>query len=127
MNVTRLQQPVGSFHIERGEHVIVGNMGLSLTPRAAFLDVEHVNGNMLGPRALEPVEVLSPDIETLMRQAGDQIDVDVLESMCPERLHIAKDIGRTVQPPGMPEIFVTKRLHAKTDAIHACCPIPLEP
>src|SRR5712691_2663053 len=126
MNVAGVGKPLRSFHIELCEDIIVRNMRLRLTPRALFFHVEHVNRNMLRPRLIESVEVFSPDVEALMRQAGDQIDIDVVKPMFPEQLQIAKDVGRIVEPSGMSEIFITERLHAKTDAIHTCCAIALE-
>src|SRR6266850_1582623 len=125
MNVSGFEKPIRSFYVESCAHIIVGNMRLRLTPRAAFFHVEHVNRNVLRPRPLESVEVFSPDFEALMWQAGDQVDIDVVEPMFAERLHIAKDVGRAVQPSGMSEIFITERLHAQADAIYTCRAIPL--
>src|SRR5438067_1139465 len=78
------RQTIRGLDIEVSENVVVWNVCSSLAPRAAFFDVEHVDRDVFGKEPLDPIEILSPDLDPLLRQTGNQIDTDVRESMFPQ-------------------------------------------
>src|SRR5215467_12283603 len=75
MTVSIPRKTLGSFEVELYESVIVNLSAFS--PRASFFFIQHVNGNVFGYQAFDPIQVFFPDVEPLVRQSGNQIDVDV--------------------------------------------------
>jgi hypothetical protein len=75
---------------------------------------------------INPIQIFFPDLEPLVRQSGNQIDIDIRETMLPEEVDVAKHIYRCVKASGILEIFIVERLHAKTDPVHAGCTIPFQ-
>jgi hypothetical protein len=55
----------------------------------------------------------------LSGEPRNQIDADVVEVTISQEPDIAKYVAAAMQPAGVPQVFVTKRLHAQADAIHA--------
>ena len=52
-------------------------------------------------QALDPVQVLPPDLQALMRQSCNQVDVDVREAVFPKRLEIPEHIDGAMKTAGV--------------------------
>src|SRR5215831_9454303 len=114
---TGLVQRLRCFDIKGGEDIIVRKGGRIFPPHTALFDIEHINRNMLRLEAFDPVQVFPPDFQPLVRQAGNQIDTDVAESMFSETVEISKYIGSAVDSTRILQIPVIERLHTEADSI----------
>src|SRR5207247_11181103 len=68
----------------------------------------------------------SSDLELLIRQAGNEIDIDVVESVFPERLDIAENVSGIVEAARIFQVLIVKRLRPEADAIDAGTGIAFE-
>src|SRR6185369_10630813 len=99
-------KPVGGFIVKGDVHLIVLKFGIAPAPCAALFPVEHVNGNVLGTKALEPVQILAPNLVLLVRQTRNEIYADVFETGPAKRFEIVENVCRTVQATGILEILI---------------------
>src|SRR5262245_31272936 len=81
---------------------------------------------MFGQESFNTIQIGPPHFGPLMRQSGDQINADIVESMLTQIIDIAKYIGSSVKPACMLEVVIVKRLHAEADAIHTGTEISLQ-
>ena len=88
MIVTAPGEPLGSLSVKGDVHLIVLKFRIAAPPCAALFPVEHVDGNVLGTKALNPVEILAPDLMPLVRQTRDEIHTDVVETTAAKRFEI---------------------------------------
>src|SRR5262245_62623948 len=126
MNVACKRQTCSGFDVEACKDVVVGNSAAVLAPRASLLHVQHINRYMLRPHPLNPAQVFFPDFEALVWEPGDQVDVDVVETVLPERSDITQHVGRRMEAAGLLEILVLKGLGAEADSVHSCHAIGFE-
>src|SRR2546423_9913531 len=101
MDVSGFRETLGGLHVEADKDIVFGNVGTRFAPGAAFLDIEHVDRNVLRSKIVQHTQILPPDFETLMWQPGDQIYADVFETVLPQRFDIPKHIRRSMQPAGV--------------------------
>ena len=64
-------------------------------------------------------ERLSPALPRLVGQAGNQVDVDVVDAGGTKAIDLAKGNGSRVRAPHSRCFVIHKRLHAETDAVEA--------
>ena len=62
----------------------------------------------------------------MIRQPGNEIDIDVVESVFPERLDIAENVGGIVEAARIFQVLIVKRLRPEADAIDAGTGIAFE-
>src|SRR4030095_5877295 len=91
------------------------NPGRKPGPCACLFLVEHVNGNMLGPEFDGAIKIARPGLQLLPRQPRDQVEINVGESLSPQRLEVGEDRRCLMQTPRSYEIFIFQRLSAQAD------------
>src|SRR5712692_1958739 len=69
VNIAGFGQALCRFEIKGGKDVVSWKVGVILSPGAALFRVQHVNGDMLRRKPLDPIQVLSPNLDPLMRQS----------------------------------------------------------
>src|SRR5262249_45018805 len=126
MNISVLRQTVCGLSVELHKSIVVRNFRGAFSPRAPLLFIQHVDGNVFGSQTVDPIQIFSPDVESLVRQSGNQIDVDVREPVLPKQRDIVKNVDGAVKTASIPEIVVVKRLRTQTDTIHTRSSIALQ-
>src|SRR5258708_6777828 len=88
---------------------------------AAFIDLKQINGRMSRRELNQLVQRIAPAFRSLVRQAGDQVEADVVNSCGVKNGQRAIDIRAAVHAAGGLEFDVGKRLHSEADAIDSSC------
>jgi hypothetical protein len=83
----------------------------------AFVNFEQVYRDVRGVETQEFIERLAPRGGGLQRQAGDQVEADVFDSGCAEKLHGLRNIPLSVHAAGGLEFGVAEGLRAEADAV----------
>ena len=86
---------------------------------AAFVDLEKIDGDVLGAEAQGLVEGVAPACGGLIRQAGDEVQADVGEAFGTKTGDGGEDVVAAVHAAGGLEFGVVKGLRAEADAIDA--------
>ena len=84
-----------------------------------FIHFEHVNADMGNAGRDRLFQRKRPTLRGLVRQARNQIDVDVAQSRRPQSCDFFQNRSAFVQPAHRLRLLVHERLHAQTHAIHS--------
>jgi len=84
---------------------------------AAFIDFKQINRHVLRRKLNQFIQRIAPAFRSLVRQSGNQVEADVLNSCGVKKGHRAIDITAAVHAASGFEFDVGKRLHTEADAI----------
>ncbi len=87
---------------------------------AVFVDFEHINRDMRRIEAADPVERFTPTRFRLERETGDEVEIEVVESRCPESRDVGEYRPGAMLTPRLRQFAFHERLHAETDSIDSC-------
>jgi hypothetical protein len=78
---------------------------------------------VLGPKFDNTIEISAPRIDLLAGKTGDEIQVDVRETLATQHCKVGQHSIGFVQTPCAHEVLVLKRLRAETDSRNTQTPI----
>src|ERR1700675_4951154 len=88
-----------------------------LAEAAAFVNFEHVDGNVLGADSQELAEGLLPRRTRLVREPGDEVHADVVEAGSTENARGFEDVGAAVHATGGLKFAIVEGLRTEADAV----------
>src|SRR5262245_8225365 len=94
--------------------------------RRILVELEQVDRKMIGNERESFCEILSPCLQLLPGQSGDQIDTDVIETGSARRFDRCTCVFGSMSAADHLQFTIIERLHAEAQPIYADCPQALK-
>ena len=114
--------------VEVGSQIVTGDVGGAIADSAeealfaeaaVFVDFEHVDGDVWGSEALDPVERFAPTGGGLAGKSGDQVEIQIGDAGFAEDGDVGSDDGGGVAAAGAAEFIFDEGLNAEADTVDA--------